>query len=161
MGFIEVPALNRKAPSTSFKIQGKQLSVDLLTPMTGKTDTRPVHISSLNTFAEPVRFLDYLLEDTQPAVIVARAGILVNVPAPARYALHKLVTAERRPAAMHLKANKDMNQATQLLSFLLENRAGDITSAVKATKIMPEKFQQQLKNSINKLPAQLSKHINL
>lgn len=95
-GFIEVPALDRKAPSTRFRIKGKQLSVDVLTPLLGRNSTKPIHLAALDTYAEPVRFLDYLLSDTQPAILVARAGILLNVPAPAPYALYKLVTAERR-----------------------------------------------------------------
>ncbi len=32
MGIFEIPALNRKHPSTSFSVQGRQLKVDILTP---------------------------------------------------------------------------------------------------------------------------------
>jgi hypothetical protein len=32
MGFFEVPALNPKSPSTSFKLRGQEFHVDLLTP---------------------------------------------------------------------------------------------------------------------------------
>jgi len=31
-GFLEIPALNRKAPSTKFRIRGRRLSVDILIP---------------------------------------------------------------------------------------------------------------------------------
>ncbi len=154
MGFIEVPALNRKAPSTRFRIQGKQLSVDLLTPLKGKPSSDPVFIPTLNTYAEPLRFLDYLFDDIQPAVMVARAGILVNVPSPARYALHKLVTAVRRPAAFQAKAIKDIAQAEQLLLVLMEDRPGDIQLALSAAKSMPEKFMTQLYEGMKKLPTE-------
>ncbi len=153
MGFVEVPALNRKSPSTSFRIQGKQLSVDLLTPMLGKPSSSPVFITSLNTYAEPLRFLDYLLEDTQPAVIAARAGMLINVPAPARYALHKLVTAARRPSAMQGKNLKDLDQAKQLFNVLMEDRPGDLLLAREAAEQQPGKFMQQLKQGLKRLPA--------
>jgi len=156
MGFVEVPALDRKSPSTSFRIQGKQLSVDVLTPMIGKPKSKPVMIKALNTYAEPLRFLDYLLDDTQPAVIVARAGILVNVPSPARYALHKLVASRRRPAALQTKTIKDIDQAKLLLTVLLEDRPGDIQEAIKAAKKMPEKFLEQLVLGIKKLPDNLA-----
>lgn len=155
MGFIEVPALNRKAPSTSFRIQGKQLSVDILTPMTGKPKSKPVLINALNVYAEPLRFLDYLLEDTQPAVLVARAGILLNTPSPARYALHKLVTSSRRPAALQTKTIKDTDQSELLLSVLLEDRPGDIQAAVAAAKKMPDKFLKQLESGVEKLSGEL------
>ncbi len=159
MGFIEVPALDRKSPSTSFRIQGKQLSVDILTPLIGKPQSKPILISTFNTYAEPLRFLDYLLEDIQPAVIIARAGILVNVPAPARYALHKLVTAMRRPAALQTKNLKDSAQSERLLRVLLDDRPGDVQLACLAAKQMPEKFITQLRSGIKKLPAALGKQI--
>jgi len=160
MGFVEVPALDRKSPSTSFRIQGKQLSVDMLTPMTGKPVSKPVMITALNTYAEPLRFLDYLLDDTQPAVIVARAGMLVNVPSPARYALHKLVASTRRPAALQTKTIKDIDQAKLLLTVLLEDRPGDIQLAIKAAKKIPAKFLEQLTSGLRKLPDNLADQLN-
>jgi len=159
MGFIEVPALNKKAPSTSFRIQGKQLSVDILTPMIGKPNTKAVMISALNTYAEPLLFLDYLLHDVQTATIVARAGILVNVPSPARYALHKLVASVRRPSAMQTKTLKDIEQARLILEVLSEDRPGDIQIAFDAAQQMPDKFIEQLKKGINKLPGEHSKKL--
>jgi hypothetical protein len=151
LGFVEVPALNRGSPSTQFRIRGRQLSVDILTPMHGRTSSKPVHLKSLNIYAEPVRFLDYLLEDAQPAVVIARGGLLVNVPAPARYALHKLVIAERRIAAFQTKARKDVRQAEQLLQVLLRDRPGDLRTAwVAAAKLAP-KFRQQLRAGLARL----------
>lgn len=155
MGFVEIPALDRKSPSTSFRIQGKQLSVDVLTPMIGKPSSKPILIKSLGTYAEPLRYLDYLLQDTQPAVVVNKAGILVNVPSPARYALHKLVSSIRRPAAMQTKTIKDKEQAELLLSVLVEDRPGDIQVAYNAALKMPEKFADQLESGINKLSKSL------
>jgi hypothetical protein len=151
LGFIEVPALDRKSPSTRFRIKGKQLSVDILTPMLGRTSTKPVHLAALDTYAEPVRFLDYLLADAQPAVLVARAGILANVPAPARYALHKLVTSERRIAAFQTKTKKDVYQAEQLISALLRDRPGDLRRAWQAAAEQPGKFMQQLRAGLARL----------
>jgi len=156
MGFVEVPALDRKAQSTSFRIHGKQLSVDVLTPMIGKPTSKPVLINALNTYAEPLRFLDYLLDDTQPAVIVARAGMLVNVPSPARYALHKLVASTRRSAALQTKKIKDIDQAELLFTVLLEDRPGDIQLAFDAAQQMPEKFTGQLESGMKKLPASIA-----
>jgi hypothetical protein len=152
LGFIEVPALDRKSPSTKFRIKGKQLSVDILTPLLGRPSSKPVRLGSLNIYAEPVRFLDYVLEDAQPAVITARAGILVNVPPPARYALHKLVTSERRIAAMHTKTRKDIDQAAQLINVLLRDRLGDLRIAWRAAQKQPAKFRQQLRGGLARLP---------
>lgn len=155
MGFFEVPALDRKAPSTSFSIRGKELSVDLLTPLHGKPTSKPVEIPALNTFAQPVRFLSYLLEDTQAAVVVAKSGILVNVPSPARFALHKLVVSQRRIAAFQTKSQKDIGQASQLIEWLLDERPGDIQIAVAAAQKMPTKFTDGLEQAIKKFPHEL------
>ncbi len=159
MGFLEVPGLDRKSPSTSFRIKGKQLSVDILTPMIGKPESIPVFISSLKTYAEPLRFLDYLLENIQHAVIIAKAGILINIPDPARFALHKLVTAMRRPATLQTKRRKDISQAEQLLTVLLEDRPGDIQLAFAAAKKMPDKFTTQLLEGVSRLPEALAEGI--
>jgi hypothetical protein len=151
LGFIEIPALDRRSPSTKFRIRGKQLSVDMLTPMIGRASSKPIHITSLDIYAEPVRFLDYLLADSQPAAVVAKAGLLVNVPAPARYALHKLVTAERRVAAFQTKSKNDLLQAEQLVQVLLRDRPGDLRTAWMAAQKQPAKFMQQLRGGMLKL----------
>ena len=152
MGFLEVPALDRKSPSTKFRVKGKQLSVDVLTPMLGGPSSKPVHLASLNTYAEPVRFLDYVLTDAQPAAIATKAGILVNVPTPARYAFHKLVVSQRRIAAFQTKMKKDVYQAEQLIEVLLRDRPGDLRLAWKAAVKQPRKFMEQLRGGLAKLP---------
>jgi hypothetical protein len=154
LGFIEVPTLDRKSPSTRFRIRGQPLSVDILTPMVGRTSSKPVHIASLDVYAEPVRFLDYLLIDAQPAAIVAKAGILVNVPAPARFALHKLVLSVRRVAAFQSKASKDLIQAEQLIQLLLRDRPGDLRMAWAAALKQPDKFGQQLRLGMTKMTSE-------
>lgn len=159
LGFIEVPALDRKAPSTKFRIKGKQLSVDFLTPLLGRPSTKPIHLTALDTYAEPVRFLDYLLEDAQPAVVVAKAGILVNVPVPARYALHKLVTAERRVSAFQTKTKKDIQQAQALIDVLVHDRPGDLRAAWRAAEKQPGKFTQQIRSSMARLSKELQKNL--
>ena len=137
------------------------MRVDLLTPMRGKTTSKPIEIRALGVPAEPVRFLDYLLEETEPAAVVARAGVLVNVPAPARYALHKLVTRERRPAALQTKALKDLAQARQLLEVLLADRPGDVSRAWNAAQRQPARFRTQLEKSLRRLDPEFQERMNL
>jgi len=159
MGFVEVPALNRKSASTEFKIKGHTLSVELLTPMGKKNSATPVMIKTLGTHAEPVRYLDYLLDDIQPAVLLYRHGVLVNVPSPARFAIHKLVVSQRRPAAMQEKSRRDLSQAEQCLSVLLEHRPFDISEAAEAARAMGDKFNQQLDRGLKQLHHQLQSNL--
>jgi hypothetical protein len=131
MGFFPVPGLSPKHPSTSFKIRGKALRVDLLTPQPGRR-TSPVAIPRFRAAADPLPDLGYLIEEPVPAAVVAGSGILVNVPPPARFALHKLLVSRARPAAQQTKGNKDLEQAAQLIEVLCEDRPGDLALAWKA-----------------------------
>ncbi|HGG58739.1 MAG TPA: hypothetical protein ENK26_02335 [Gammaproteobacteria bacterium] len=160
MGFFAIPALNRKSPSTAFKVQGRNLHVDLLTPLRGPNRQEPVPLTHFKSYAHPVRFLDYLLEEAQMAVLPFRSGVLVNTPAPARYALHKLVVMERRPAAQHTKAIKDKMQAELLLEILLDERPGDVWAALDAAGRMPRKFRATLEEGLEKLAPALRERLS-
>jgi len=124
--------LNPTEPATSFHVRGTQIDVDLLTPLVGRERPGPIRIEALDAAATSLRFLDYLIEETQPAAIVGASGVLVNLPRPGRFALHKLVVASRRAAAGATKATKDRAQATVLLRVLLADLPGEITLAWKA-----------------------------
>lgn len=155
LGYFEVPALSLKSPSTSFKLRGQQFMVDLLTPLKGPDSDKPVLLPHYKSYAHPVRFLEYLLENTQEVVIPFRSGILVSVPDPARFALHKLVVSQRRPIAQQMKSKKDILQARTLLGLLFEERPGDVLLALDAAKKMPNKFQSQLAQGIKRLPDEI------
>jgi len=129
LGFFPVPELDPKQPSTSFKIRGRELRVDFLTPMIRRESEAPVFLPGLGVAAHPLRFLDYLIENPAQAVIIGGAGILINVPDPARFALHKLWISERRPVSEQTKAVKDRRQAGDLLEVLLEDRPADLERA--------------------------------
>jgi hypothetical protein len=132
MGFLPVPGLNPKAAGTSFKVRGQSLRVDLLTPARGPRDGKPVYIPRLKAAAQPLELLDYLLESALPAPLVDGGASLVNVPNPARFALHKLALSGRRPAHEQPKARKDKEQAAELLEVLFEDRRGDLRLALRA-----------------------------
>ena len=131
MGFFPVPGLSPNQPSTSFKVRGRALRVDVLTPQRGRR-TGPVPIPRFHTAAQPLPHLDYLIEDPQQAALAAGSGILVNVPLPARFALHKLVVARSRPLTQQTKSGKDLDQAAQLIAILAEDRPGDLATAWEA-----------------------------
>jgi len=128
MGFLPVPPLNPKNPSTSFKVRGKALRVDILTPQR-KEESGPVSIPVLNTAAQPMRFLDYLIENPEWGAVVDGGGVLVKVPNPARFAFHKLIISRLREVTSQDKAQKDVMQASQVLSVLADDRPGDLLLA--------------------------------
>ncbi len=130
MGFIPVPALDARQASTSFRIRGQEMRVDLLTPLLGKPKPGPVFVPTFNAVAQPLRFLDYLIEAPVAAIVVGRKSLaLVNVPAPERFALHKLLVSESREAVFATKAEKDRLQAMQLLEVLLAEAPDGLVEA--------------------------------
>jgi len=143
MGFLPVPGFSPDEASTSFKVRGRGLRVDLVTPA-GHDGTEPVPIRRFNAAAAPVRYLELLMEDAQPAAVVDGGGVLVNVPEPARFALHKLLVAQDRRAAFQAKARKDVAQAALLLEALAELRPGDVPRAVKAVRDRGKRWRDAL-----------------
>jgi hypothetical protein len=129
MGFVPVPGLDPEIPSTSFVVRGQGLRVDLLTPMRGRPEEGPVKIARFQAAATPLRLLDYLMEDPVRAAVVDGEGILVSVPNPARFALHKLLLLEERSVVAHAKREKDLLQAREVLALLVDERPGDIALA--------------------------------
>jgi hypothetical protein len=162
MGFLPVPGLNPKSPETSFKVRGQTLRVDLLTPASGSRDGKPILIPRFKAAAQPLELLDYLLEAPVAAPLVNGGATLINVPDPARFALHKLIVSGRRQVFEQTKAGKDRQQAAEIIATLYEDRRGDITLAVKALNKRPAAWRTRLKRELAKLPHDMEaarKHI--
>lgn len=152
MGFIPVPSLDAREPSTSFRIRGKEMRVDLLAPLTGKPDKGSLYVPALNARAQPLRFLDYLLEDVVPVVIVGRkAQVLANVPSPERFALHKLLVSESRGAAFATKAEKDRRQAVQILEVLMEEMPDEVAPAREDLLARGKGWSDKLARALRKI----------
>lgn len=94
------------------------IRVDFLTPNQGADTSEPRKLPALNTDGVPLRFLDFLIHEPEPAVILHGSGIYVYVPNPHRYALHKLIVAQRRRVG-DPKKTKDIIQAEALLKILV------------------------------------------
>ncbi|MFC6634842.1 GSU2403 family nucleotidyltransferase fold protein [Microbulbifer taiwanensis] len=157
MGFIPVPTLDPKTPTTSYRVRGQEVRVDLLVPLRGKPASEPVFVPSLNALAQPVRFLDYLLESPVAVTLVGRrTQVLANVPAPERFALHKLLVSESRASAFAAKAEKDRMQAGQVLQVLLQEAPDGVEAAksdlVSRGKGWAEKFERALKKCQKDFP---------
>ncbi len=128
MGFFPVPRLNYKEPSTNYAIRNSQLRLDVLTPKTTKSDS-PVFIKRFNCAAEPLNYLSYLIEAPVPSVLLDTTPVLINVPQPVRYAMHKLIVSQVRDVSNDAKRRKYLYQAFVIMSVLQENRPFDIKPA--------------------------------
>ena len=147
MGFLPVPGLSPSEASTAFKVRGRSLRVDLLTPAR-KPSERPVWIPRFQAAAEPLPFLDFLLEEVQGAAVIDGGGVLVNVPHPARFAVHKLMISRERPAALQAKRDKDLRQVAQLVQVLEETRPGDLAAAYRDARARGSRWRGALRDGI-------------
>lgn len=137
--FHEVPTLKRGRPSTSFKVRGRRLKVDLLVPARGKPYA-PVKLPDLGAHAMGLPYLDYLLKATSPSVLIGRDRIVpITVPHPGWFCLHKLALYELRTGGDNPKREKDVVQASVLASalaqdqdFLLIEAIGEIDSKLRS-----------------------------
>jgi hypothetical protein len=154
LGFFPVPGFDPRQPSTSFKIRGRDLRVDFLTPLVGAESGEPVYLPALGVAAHPLRFLDYLIAAPAQAVVVGGGGVLVNVPDPARFAFHKLWISGRRPVSEQTKAAKDLRQGAAGLEVLLEDRSADVVAAWEALLQAPANAKA-VRKAIDRLPAEL------
>jgi hypothetical protein len=147
--------LDPTSPATTFQVRGTSVQVDLLTPLVGRERDAPVPIPALRAAAMPLRFLDYVIEETQPAAVVGGEGTLVNVPRPGRFALHKLLVAGRRSSATRAKVMKDRLQASALLQVLLADLPGELTLAWKALVARGRTWTRAARESIAHLEPEL------
>jgi hypothetical protein len=156
MGFLPVPGLDARSAETSFNVRGKTLRVDLLTPARGKRTGAPVRIPRLKASAQPLEFLDYLLEAPVDVPVINGGATMVKVPEPARFALHKLIVSVDRSIAMQTKAGKDRQQAGEMIEVLMQDRPGDIELAVDSINRRGEGWRRKLRNGLDRLPDTLA-----
>lgn len=148
--FIAVPSIH--TPPTAWRDRDSGSLVELLTPNEGPESNEPVELPALAAFAQPLRFLDYLIHDPIPAVALYRSGVLVNVPQPARYAVHKLIVAVRRPISASDKSRKDIEQAAALIRILAEDRPDELQDAFAEAADRGQSWSTHLRKGSDRLP---------
>ena len=93
-------------------------AVELLTSF-GRGRTSPVLVESIGVSATPLSFQEYPAEQTMETAALYGAGVLVRVPKPLRFAIHKLIVAQRRKQTEGGKKQKDLRQAQELIEIFL------------------------------------------
>jgi hypothetical protein len=114
-------------------------------------DTPFVH-PQLNVTLQPLPFMEYLLEDLSQAVLISAEGaVLVNVPEPARFALHKLLIQGERKQAFRTKARKDLAQSAHLLSYLWTFREQQVRQALNDLRSRGRGWTSRLREGVRAL----------
>jgi hypothetical protein len=72
----------------------------------------------LNVNLQPLKFMEFSLEQTTQTVLISNEqAVVVNIPSPMRYALHKLVIMGEREEAFQMKIGKDAGQVAALVQY--------------------------------------------
>ncbi len=128
MGLLPIQELSGKVGAQYRNPRDPELRLDFVTSMS--RDGHPVVIEDLGLALEPLRFMEFSLEGVTQAALLSNDGAcLVNIPAPERYAVHKLIVHGERDAATRAKAVKDLEQAAALTQWHLQNGQADAFNA--------------------------------
>jgi hypothetical protein len=117
MGFLPVNDGTRYV-----KEDEPDFDLDFLTAMHRGGDA-PIHVPQLNLTLQPLRFMEFPMQEPMQIVLPASIGpIVANVPQPQRYALAKLLVYGERRSKDPTKSIKDLHQAAVLIDYFSRNQ---------------------------------------
>lgn len=129
LGLLPVSQLSGKAGATYLNPREPDFRLDFLTTC-HRGGTKPFYHEQLGIELQPLKFMEFSLENVQQAVLFAGGQcVVVNIPDPARFALHKLIIHGERKGGFAAKSAKDLVQAAALLALLKERRPWDVEEA--------------------------------
>lgn len=149
--FSPAPNLERKHRPTRWVMQGGGTTVDFLTPKMLE-DSEVLMLEPLGVYAQALPFLNFLIAEPIPAVGLYRSGVLVQIPRPERYAIHKLIVAQRRTGSLQLKSRKDFAQARNLIRILVEDRPYALKEAYETAIDTGPKWRTEIEKSFLQHP---------
>lgn len=145
------PGLDPKRRSTRWVMRGGGTMIDFLVPRM-REGQDIVHLEPLGVYAQGLAFLNFLIADPIAAVALYRSGILVQIPRPERYAIHKLIVAQRRAPSMQVKIVKDLSQAHVLIEALVEDRPQALAEALETARHSGSKWRDAIRRSLKQRP---------
>lgn len=87
-------------------------------------------MKDLNIALDPLKFMEFPVENTTQGCVIERTdACTVNLPAPERYAVHKLMVYGERPVSERAKARKDLLQAASPADYFARNRQARVFNA--------------------------------
>lgn len=131
MGLLPISTLHGKSGATYLAPRDPGFRLDFVTTLHRGGEEKYEH-AQLNVTLQPLKFMEFSLVQVQQAVVFNPAGaVVVNIPHPARYALHKLIVYGEREGAFASKASKDLVQAASLMQYYKDQRTWEIKEACK------------------------------
>lgn len=130
----------------------RQTLVEFLTPSFAQDEgLRP--LKALGVSAQSLHYLNYLIAEPITVPFLYRSGVLIQVPRPERYAIHKLIVADRRlDGAMSQKSQKDRAQAAFLVGVLAQERPDDLAETYQDAMRRGPSWRKRIQKSLEHLP---------
>ena len=153
--FEAMPSIDREKV-WRWKQSRSELLLEFLTPSFDAEETlKP--LPALGVYAQSLHYLNFLISDPLKVAIPYRNGILVQVPRPERFAIHKIIVADRRQTGEDsFKSRKDRAQAAALIEILAEDRPIDLLEAFEDAVSRGSRWKQRLTRSLERMPAALT-----
>ena len=130
--------------------------VEFLTPsFRPEEDIR--ELPALGVAAQSLHFLNFLIAEPIKAVALYRSGVLVQIPRPEAYAIHKLIVADRRAGPDQLKSRKDRAQAALLIEALAEDRPDELREAYQDAMERGPQWRAHIAATLNRMPETAAK----
>ncbi|WP_417809797.1 GSU2403 family nucleotidyltransferase fold protein [Thioclava sp.] len=151
MKFDPIPSLN-KGRVWRWRQTDRQTLVEFLTPSFSEQEgLRDLH--ALGVSAQSLHFMNYLIAEPLHAPLLYRSGILMQIPRPERFAIHKLIVADRRRRGPdELKSKKDRAQAEFLIRILHQDRPEDLKDAYEDALERGPTWRAHISASLELLP---------
>ena len=111
LGFLEV----FQGPKGYMKIEHPDLTIEFLVPEKGRGSDKPYTVPQLKINAQPLRYLNFLIEHT---IVIPFNDLQIRLPHPAAYALHKFIIFKRR--IKKDKQDRDIEGALRVFRELIK-----------------------------------------
>jgi len=150
LDFLPIPSINHRSVWRWRQTKSNTL-VEFLTPsFRAEEDIR--ELPALGVAAQSLHFLNYLIARPIKAVALYRSGVLIQIPRPEAYAIHKLIVADRRAGQDRLKSRKDMAQSALLIEALAEDRPDELREAYGDAMERGPQWRTHLAATLERMP---------
>ena len=148
--FDPVPGVNDRQV-WKWRQSRSEAMVEFLTPAFGDESVKP--LPALGVSAQALNYLNFLIAEPIPAIALYRSGVLVQIPRPERFAIHKLIVADRRKGGPdQFKASEDRAQAKLLIAILAEDRPDELVDAYEDAMSRGPRWRERIEASLKRMP---------
>ena len=137
LGFLET----YRGPRGYMQFKHPDLVIEFLVPERGCGSDKPYSVPQLGINAQPLRYLDFLVDNT---IMVDFNGLNIRLPHPAAYALHKFIIFKRRLKLD--KRDRDIEGALRVFQELINNNEHDAIKRI--FNRMHRKWQKAIINNL-------------